>query len=265
MQAVRQIGTALILALLSIGLVLGGLSLSLVEYAKPAAPQPTNTLLPSPLPLTATATLPPPLESLTPTNTASPTSTPLPPPSCQIPSNWIPITVNPGDTLESLAARYRMTAEQLRQANCLLTNSVLPGSTIYVPVVPTNTVIVCIPGAVGWVKTYKVQPGDTLFNIATTHYTTTLLLKQVNCRTSDITHVGELLWVPNVATRTPTLSLPPNANTFTPNPTEPLTETAIPFTATTAPTDTLQPDTATPNPSATPLPPSTATLTPFPQ
>src|SRR6266508_5008246 len=111
MQAVRQIGTALILALLSIGLVLGGLSLSLVEYAKPAAPQPTNTLLPSPLPLTATATLPPPLESPTPTKTASPTNTPVPPPSCPISVNWNPITVNPGDTLESIAARYRTTAD----------------------------------------------------------------------------------------------------------------------------------------------------------
>jgi LysM repeat protein len=263
MASARQFGNALLLALISTMLVLGGLSLSLVEFAKPAPPTSTDIVLPSPLPLTATATLPPPLVSPTPTNTPVSTDTPPPPASCQIPINWIATTVRPGDTLESIAARYRMTAEDLRQANCLLTNSVPQGSTIYVPSVSTSTVAVCRPGAVGWVKSYRVQPNDTFFRIALNHYTTAALLKQVNCRSSDIVYVGELLWVPNVSTRTATPSLAPNAATFTPFPTEPLTETALPFTLSPEPTDTIP--AATPTPSSTTAPTLTVSPTAFPQ
>ncbi len=264
MNSLRQFGNALVLGLLSIGLVLGGLSLSLVEFSQPAPPASTASLLPSPLPLTATATLPPPLVSPTATNTATPSNTPSPPPSCQIPGGWSAITVQPGDTLESIAARYRMSADELRQANCLLTNNVLQGSIIYVPFTPTITVAACVPGAAGWVKSYRVQPGDTFYRIAINHYTTASLLKQVNCRTSDVLYAGELLWVPNVSTRTPTATLPPNVNTFTPQPTDPLTETALPFTLTPEPTNTTPPDTSTPSPVPTPVPSLTASPTEFP-
>jgi LysM repeat protein len=262
MASVRQFGNALFLALVSTVLVLGGLSLSLVEFAKPAPPTPTDVLLPSPLPLTATATFPPPLESHTPTNTALPTNTPPPPPSCQIPINWTATIVRPGDTLESIAARYRITAEELRQTNCLLTNSIPQGSTIYVPIVSTSTVAVCNPGAVGWVKSYRVQPNDTLYRIAINHYTTVALLKQVNCRSSDFISVGELLWVPNIPTRTATPSLPANVPTFTLYPTDPLTETALPFTLSPEPTRTIP--AATPTLSSTPVATSTASVTAFP-
>jgi LysM repeat protein len=153
-----------------------------------------------------------------------------------------------------------MTAEQLRQANCLLTNTVPQGSTIYVPSVPTSTVAACVPGAVGWVRSYRVQPGDTFFRIAINHYTTAALLKKVNCRTSDILYVNELLWVPNTSTRTPTASLPPNVPTFTLFPTEPLTETALPFTLTPELTNTIPPAT----PTHTPVPTLTPSVTPFP-
>ncbi|MEW6403678.1 MAG: LysM peptidoglycan-binding domain-containing protein [Chloroflexota bacterium] len=262
MQGIRQFGNALALALLSVGLVLGGLSLAMVEFASPAPLTPTDALIPSPVPLTATATLPPPLESPTSTVTPSSTATPPPPPSsCPVPSTWIGLYVQPGDTLESLATRSRTTSEALRQGNCLSTSSLVVNSIVYVPNVPTNTVAACVPGAVGWVKNYSVRPGDTLFHIATQYYTDTATLKRVNCLVSDRITVNQLLWVPNRATRTPTpttvISTP-----ITPIPTEPWTVTVPPPTSTTQPTDTVPPPTVTP--SATTQPTITPSVTAFP-
>jgi LysM repeat protein len=264
MQSARQFGNALILALLSTGLVLGGISLSLVEFSRAAPPPTTESLVSSPIPLTATATLPPPLESPTPTQTASLTATVPPPTFCPIPSNWTGIAVQAGDTLESLATQYRISSGELKQGNCLLVDNLVQGSILYVPQVPPNTVAACNPGAVGWVFNYIVQGGDTFYRIATSYYTSTTLLKQVNCRSSDLVFAGERLWVPNVSTRTPTPTVPPFAATFTPFPTEPLTQTALPFTLTPEPTNTNPAPTATIPPSATTAPTVTPSLTAFP-
>lgn len=272
MQGWRQFGSALTIALLSVGLVLGGLSLALVEYARPAALGPTEGLPASPIPLTATATLPPPLQSQTPSSTPLPTATPPPPASCPIPSGWIGLTVQPGETLDVLATRYRTTSEQLRQGNCLSSNSLVVNAIVYVPnvspstaaaantIAVVNTTVGCTPGAAGWTKNYVVQVGDTLFHIATQYFTDTATLKRVNCRSRDQINPGEVLWVPNRATRTPTATLPSSVNT--PIPTEPLTLTALPFTLTPEPTDTVAPATATA--SATTAPTITPSLTAFP-
>jgi LysM repeat protein len=264
MQSARQFGNALILALVSTGLVLGGLSLSLVEFSRTAPPASTPSLLPSPVPLTATATLPPPVQSATSTSAPSATSTFPPPVACSIPAGWIGIYVQASDTLESLARQYRISSDQLNAGNCLLANNLVPGSVIYVPPVAPNTVAACVPGAVGWVNSYIVQSGDTIFRIAINHYTTASLLKQVNCRTSDQIFGGDKLWVPNVATRTPTPTLKPFEPTFTLFPTDPLTETALPFTVTPSPTTTPPPPPPTITPSATTAPSATPSLTAFP-
>ena len=53
MQGMRDLRNALVVALISIGLTVGALSISLVEFVPQAAPTPTNFLFPSPAPLTA--------------------------------------------------------------------------------------------------------------------------------------------------------------------------------------------------------------------
>jgi LysM repeat protein len=147
--------------------------------------------------------------------------------------------------------RYRVSKDELRRANCLLIDSLVAGTVLYVPPVAPNTPVVCSPGAGGWVKNYTVKPGDTIYAIATNHYTTTSLLKNVNCRASDYIYAGEVLWVPNVATRTPaSRPTPLPGSTVTPYLTDPLTETALPFTV------TVLPFTATVEPSNTPAPPT---------
>lgn len=175
------------------------------------------------------------------------------------PAGWGQITIRGGETLDSIAARYRTSKDEVRRANCLLIDSLVAGTVLYVPPVATNTPAVCNPGASGWVKSYKVKPGDTFYRIAADHYTTAGLLKSVNCRASDLVYAGEILWVPNVATRTPyPTALPGSTVTPATRPTDPLTETALPFTETIIPSDTPIPPTPTVIPTATAIPSPTA-------
>lgn len=269
MQGLRDFGNALVVALISIGLMIGALSISLVEFVPEATPTPTNNQLPSPIPLTATPTLPPTntptfaIESVTPSITPTLLATATYPANCPVPTGWIPIIVQAGQTLDSIAFTYRTTADTLKQGNCLLTNNLVTGKTLYVPAVAPNTAVACTPGAVGWTKSYVVQPKDTLYGIGANHYTSVDAMRKVNCRIGDTIFVGEVLWIPNVASRTP-YPTPLPGMTVTPYPTDPLTETALPFTITPIPTDTFIPPTSTPIPTNTSVPPS-ATLTPFPK
>jgi LysM repeat protein len=173
------------------------------------------------------------------------------------------IIVQSGDTLDSLGRRYNISANDLMHSNCLFSSNLVAGSQLWVPAVIPNTQVACIPGSVGWVK-YVAQPGDNLYRIAVNHSTTLDTLKLVNCRAGDQLLAGEVLWVPNVPTRTPTPTALPG-KTITPYPTEPLTQTPLPFTATVIPSNTSIPPTSTPVPTSTPIPTFTASPTPFPQ
>jgi LysM repeat protein len=213
MQTVRQLGVGLIVAIASVILVIGGIFLSLAETFPPAStptqipptfpesfPTPTSTTVGFPATETATqiATLPTLTETTTPTLGASPM-----PASCTPPSGWIRITTGTGDTVYSLAQRYKTTAESLNAANCLTAAELPAGTGLYVPPVPTVTVIPCGPPA-GWVRNYIVRPGDTLFRIALAYNITYPQLQRANCMGSSTTiYSGQRLWVPNVPTRTP--------------------------------------------------------------
>jgi LysM repeat protein len=257
MQAARQLGSGLFYALISIVLVVGGLSLALAENkitasatSTPSSPPRQQTLPPisstqvSPTQVNPTQTG----HATTPTNLPSPTQTSPVITNCIPPSGWIFITVRSGESLSSLAAHYRITPEQLAEANCLSAQSLPPGYGIYVPPLPANTIIPCGPFP-GWIRGYVVQPGDTLFHIATLYGTSVRDLQRANCKSnSTIIFSGDRLWVPNVPTITPGVTtIPTFSNTPTEIPTEPLTFTPLPFTATILPTYTSQPDlTATP-------------------
>lgn len=267
MQALRQMGGGLVIAIISLLLVVGGISLSLAESNSPE--QPTSTLIP---PIIATSleisTSTPILantntiEAPTLTSTALPSaiaqSTTIPAVvACNSPAGWLQIIVNTNDTLYTIAERYKTTADILNASNCL--NNTIPaaGSLLYVPPVPTVTVIPCGPPA-GWVKAHTVQPGDNLFRIALSYGITYPQLQRANCMGSSTTiYTGQLLWVPNVPTLTPGITIVPNFSTATPSLTLPPTSTFIVTdspvpTITSAPTNTNIPATAT------------ASITPFP-
>jgi LysM repeat protein len=236
MQSLRQLGGGVIIAIISVLLVIGGISLALAETL-PA--QATPTPIPPTISLdfptatftsslvfaetaTASATLP-----VLPTNTAFATNTLFVQVACNTPRGWIAVTVTSSDSVYSLAQRYKTTAENLGTANCLSSYNVPVGFVIYVPpIVATVTVVPCGPPA-GYVKRYVVQRGDTLSSIARLYGITYTTLQRANCMGASTTiYAGQLLWVPNIPPRYPTPLPPPVAtNTSIPvPPTEPPTE-----------------------------------------
>ena len=247
MQAVKQLGGGLLLGLISLAIVVGGISLALAEGYVPqpliflASETPGDVLLPTSNIATSFEFL----LTAFPTDTPAPSFTPVPPTNCPPPSGWVLISVGGGDTIETIAAQYRTTTEALVQANCLISTSLLTGYTLYVPPMPTSTVLACGAPS-GWIQ-YAVQSGDTLFKISQLYRTTVSQLQQANCLgTSTTIFAGQKLWVPNVSTSTPAITA---------------TIITIEFdTATPEPSATPQP-TSTIEPSATPVPP---TVTPPP-
>jgi len=258
MKALRQMGSGFIIGAISLLLVIGGISLSLAESSAPEIP-PTPSPIPttfvvefaSPLP---SPTLPPALPTDTQISLPSPTTF-LQPTACTIPAGWIPVTVGANDTLYSIAERYKTTADNLDSSNCL--NNTLPpaGFVIFVPPVPTVTVIPCGPPG-GWIKAHTVKAGENLYRISLLYRTTVARLQSANCMgSSTIIHVGQLLWVPNVPTSTPGITLvPTNTQNFS-TPTNTATKTPDFSTPTNTSTNPPPPtSTPTSTPSNTPLP-----------
>ncbi len=256
MQALRQLGVGVIIAVFSVILVLGGIFLSLAEtLPPPTAPTQLPPTFPQSFPTPTGTTLSPTSTVDLPTVTASSTLVSVSPTSCTPPSGWIRVTTGAGDTVYSLAQRYKTTAENLNAANCLTSAELPAGVALYVPPVPTVTVVPCGPPA-GWVKTHIVQPGDNLFRIALSYGITYPQLQRGNCMGSSTTiYPGQRLWVPNVPTRTPVpgVTVIPDFPTDTPLPT-----TAVP------PTETAtEPPTATPSETLLPTSTQTASQTPI--
>lgn len=230
MQSLRQLGGGVIIALVSVLLVIGGISLALSEtLPSQATPTPIPPTISLEFP-TATFTVPGFAESPTPfitttpfilmTDTAFATNTLFVQASCTPPTGWVRITTRSGDTVYSLAQRYKTTAENLGSANCLSSFDVPVGFVLYVPPVPTVTVIPCGPPA-GYVRRHVVQPGENLFRIALSYGITYPQLQRANCMGSSTTiYAGQLLWVPNVPTRTPVpgVTIIPTFPTKTPVP-----------------------------------------------
>lgn len=255
MKTLRQMGSGFIIGAISLLLVIGGISLSLAETSAPALP-PT----PSPIPTTFAVEFASPLPSPT-LPPAIPTGTPISSPTatlalaqattaCTVPSNWIPISVGSNDTLYSIAERYNTTVEELNQKNCLNLQNPAPGAVLYVPAVPTKVVVPCGPPA-GWVKRHVVQAGENLFRIALSYGITYPQLQAGNCMgTSTTIFIGQVLWVPNVPTRTPTITITSTTNFSTP------TNTATKTPDFSTPTATFI-VTASPVPTSTPTPTQT--------
>jgi LysM repeat protein len=263
----------LAIALVSIGLLFGGLSLSLAEGISTIVPGETPTETPG-----ETVNLPPTntpdltlttLQIVSPTlaGSLSPSPTPneitptLPPPptNCPPPAGWLPYIVKPGDTLASLAGEYQVSNGELSQANCLLTTELPAGAIVYVPPVPTKTPIPCGPPHT-WV-TYTVQHGDTLYHLSQAYGITVADLQAANCMgQSTLLHTGQKLYVPPGATRTPSPTLT-GIPTITPTVTIlPSNTPAASATGTPTPSASLTPsdtptgtatDTQTPSPSPT--------------
>jgi LysM repeat protein len=208
---------------------------------------------------------------------------PPPPSDCLPPTGWHPITISPGETLKSIAMLYATTGERVMEANCMESDSLVAGMTLYVPELPPTPTVTATPTPTfteapedkretkspgdtetcgrpaGWVV-YIIRAGDTLYNLALLTKTTVASLQRANCLgSSTLIHPGELFYVPfqpvvttfptRPAYKSPTPTAIPTQVVTTPPP----TATELP-TATPVPTEKPKPPTKTPQPTDPPPP-----------
>jgi LysM repeat protein len=283
MREFRQVIWGVMAALVSAGILLGSLSMTLIEgglynllNATPTrfvvlVTQPIATILPprSTVQITTTSEL---IQDAAPsiTNTFDLVSF-SPTPRCSPPAGWAVIQVNLGDTLASIAQVYDTTEEILAEANCLEVDTLIAGTELYVPYVyPTEIVAQCGPPP-GWVF-YTIRPDDTLYSLGRFFGVTVQQLQLANCLgSSTVIRIGQKLYVPYVPTQTPVVDpsdtpqpQPSDTATYTPSATIMITFTPTRvFTAT--PTSTLvstQLPAHTSTPTITPTVLPSVTITP---
>ena len=88
-------------------------------------------------------------------------------------------TVNPGDTLYSIAKKFETTVPKLKEANNLESNMLSVGQKLVIPLIEDTT--------------YVVKAGDTLYKIARMFNTTVADLKRLNNLVSDVLSIGQIL------------------------------------------------------------------------
>ena len=297
MSETRQAILGVLAAIISAAIILGSLAVSLVEGGARFAVAPTLTSTSAVIPTQLPGEL-----TFTPRPTALPTATPVAPTpaNCSIPPGWISITIQPDDTLQSLAAAFGATDADLQTGNCLQTQSLLAGTFLFVPPLPPTatpesptdtpspTEISVAPTQMrtpctlhyGWPR-YQVRPNDTLYGLATILGVSVSTLQDANCMgNSTLLVAWSYIYVPRLPpTPIPYFSPTPRpsstatlpASTNTPLPTiAPVPTTPAPTDTPVTPTDTPVTPTdipvtpTTPAPTDIPVTPTTLTFTPGP-
>ncbi|OGT30231.1 MAG: hypothetical protein A3E87_00645 [Gammaproteobacteria bacterium RIFCSPHIGHO2_12_FULL_35_23] len=102
-------------------------------------------------------------------------------------------TVRPGETLFSLARKFRVTPNDIVFWNSLKSEQILPGSTlaIFPPPPPKER-----PTIITHVLTYRVRPGDDLTQIAKRFHVSASLLQRENNLHGNNIRVGQILRIP---------------------------------------------------------------------
>ena len=96
-------------------------------------------------------------------------------------------TVVSGDTLYSIANKYRLTVDELKSLNNLSSNLLSIGQRLLVKPTTTSTTE----------ETYTVKKGDNLYQIALQFDTTVDALKTLNGLTSNLLSIGQVLKIPS--------------------------------------------------------------------
>ncbi|MEQ8672115.1 MAG: LysM peptidoglycan-binding domain-containing protein [Aggregatilineales bacterium] len=120
-------------------------------------------------------------------------------------------TVQPGENLASIAARYNVTMESLMQFNNITNaNYIQRGTVLVIP--PTGGVALT-----GATQTYTVQRGDSLYTIALRYQTTPeiLLASNSNIVAANAITAGMTITVPALAGTTTTTTTPVTQQTTT--------------------------------------------------
>ena len=112
---------------------------------------------------------------------------------------WELVTVEIGDSLNSLAQTRNTGVADIMAANCLISDVINAGDRLYVPALPTPTPC---PVPSGW-HPYTVQPGDTLLALAAARNVTSAEIMTANCLTAPLVRPGDSLYLPPPPTATP--------------------------------------------------------------
>ena len=99
-------------------------------------------------------------------------------------------TVKAGDTLYSIANKYGLTVNELKQLNNLTSDILSIGQVLNIS--NSNT---SLPS-----NTYIVKSGDSLYSIAKKYGITVDALKSANGKTSNLLSIGEILVIPTTTT-----------------------------------------------------------------
>lgn len=213
--AMRELLLGLLFSILSTGIVLGAASIALLERqshlpATVLAAQDQNADILPAEPGMETNLLQE-MESLT---SGAPLLEASPSPSrCAIPQGWLSYEIRNGDSLELLAAAVNLSIQALKEANCLVVDSLIPGSTIYLPseIPPVTTMlaatavqITCNPPP-NWTE-HILQPDENLLMLSQKYHVRIADLIAANCyQNATILRPGDIIYLPypEIATQTP--------------------------------------------------------------
>lgn len=182
---------------------------------QPAPDQTVVTPPPPPPPPIEPPALPPPIDTNMPADVPPPPVVdiaPPPPPPVVVETPGQEHVIIKGDTFATMATKYRVSVNAIKQANPNLNpNRLKIGDKVKIPAATTSSAQpVDMAPAADASKTYKVKSGDNLTKIAKVHGTTPKALRAANNLSTDQIKVGQTLKIPSKAARvTPALDPAP--------------------------------------------------------
>lgn len=177
----------------------------------------------------STGELPTAEATLTPRPSRTPSRSRTAAPTCVKRWDWVRYTIQPGDTLSSIAARLGISVQRIKDGNCLRQDLIYAGETLLLPSLPY---VLPTQGPT------RKPPRPT--RTPTRAPSATSALTPEPTSTPTATSEPEPTIPPAPTTRPTKTSVPPTATSMLP------TKTPVPPTATALPTNTPLPPTATP-------------------
>ena len=113
-------------------------------------------------------------------------------------------TVERGDSLWSIARRFGVTVQEIRDANDLVSDTLSVGQSLIIPGLSADEDLENDNNNETMPSTYTVQSGDSLWSIANKFGITVNDLKNANGLTSNLLSIGQVLIIPSSSTNNPT-------------------------------------------------------------
>ena len=98
--------------------------------------------------------------------------------------------VKAGDSIYSIAEKYHTTVKSIKELNNLTSEDLVEGMGLIIKL--------DIPEMTKGTEYYTVEPGDSLYSIATKHNTTVNIIKRLNNLSTNLITIGQQLVVPKV-------------------------------------------------------------------